>query len=367
MIRTVLILVFLLTTMGGCSREIDPGRVEKEGPVVKGLEMLRVEPQRLSGTEHFVGTIESLDRGILAAQIGGRVAELRVREGDRVRRGQILLILADNEAGARVAEAAAAVAREQSAVAAATATLDLAEKTHARYRQLFGNQAVTPQEMDRVSAELEARRQELAAARAAVDRAAAGQSAARMAQSWTRITAPFDGIVAGRPVETGTTVLPGTPLLVLDRLGAWRVKAYVPESSLGHFAVGDRLTVEIPARLARLTGTLSEITPAADRSSRSVAIKVDLGVVQGLVSGLFARVYSPTGEVSRLLVPSSAVIERGQLHGLYVVEEGRARFRLVRLGNILDNRVEILSGLKAGETIVVEGLERVKNGDRVEG
>ncbi len=221
--------------------------------------------------------------------------------------------------------------------------------------------------MDQIEAQREEARQGVKGAEGALAQATAARAAAKTAVAWTQVVAPYDGMVIERRVEAGSTVMPGMPLLVLDRQGNWRVRAAIPESLAGRFALGQTLAVELPSRGKTLTGTLREIVTAADPQSRSFEIKVDLPEAPGLAAGLFARVQAPAVAALALLVPARALVERGQLFGLYVVEDGLLHFRLVRIGRRLEEKVEILSGLRAGERIVVEGVERAKNGARVEG
>jgi RND family efflux transporter MFP subunit len=275
--------------------------------------------------------------------------------------------LADHQAADRLEEARGAVAGAESALTSARAGLDLAEKTRQRFARLMANQAVTPQEMDRIDAELEQARQQVQGAEADLAGARAGAAAARTAASWSRVTAPYAARIVRHQVEVGSTVMPGTPLLLLDRLGEWQIRATVPESRIGLVTLGERVSVALPARDLELPATVRQILPATDPLSRSFEIKLTLEEAPELAAGLFARVYLPAPDISTLLVPAAAVVERGQLHGLYVVTEGRLHFRLVRLGRNLDQQVEVLSGLEPGETIVVEGVERAQDGARVEG
>jgi RND family efflux transporter MFP subunit len=304
------------------------------------------------GGEAFAGTVESPDRAVLAARIDARVRSIAVREGEAVRAGQLLLHLGENTAGARLSEA-------EGRHREAAARLELAEREHARTSRLFAGEAATRQELDRSSAAREGALQAARAAEAAVE-------AARVAAGYARVVAPFDGRVVRREVEVGSTVLPGTPLLVLDRSGAWRVRVEIPESAVGRLAPGMPLAVEIPALGRTLSGRVAEILPAADPRSRSFSVKIGLGESEGLAAGLYARIAAPGGERPALLVPATALVERGQLTGVYVVTDGVLRYRLVHTGRRLGGQVEILSGLREGERIVADETRRAVDGARLE-
>jgi RND family efflux transporter MFP subunit len=363
-IGLLLAAVFLLP---GCGGDIEPGNTSGQAPLIKGLPLVTLATSPLPGTEVFVGTVESRDRGVISARIAGRVSRVAVREGDKVKKGDLLLLLTDNEAADRLQEARAALAEARGRLASAQARLDLAEKTYKRYQRLFANEAVTPQEMDQVAADLEVARQARASARAAVQRAEGARAAAQMTSSYTRVLAPYDARVVAKEVQEGSTVMPGSPLLTLDRQGPWRVRVEVPESFSGKIAEGDTLSVQIPALGKTLSGKVSEVVPSADPRSRTFQVKVDLGSEPGLSAGLFARISASFGKREALLIPAAALVTRGQLTGVYVVTKGILHYRLVKTGRRVGDRVEILSGLNAGETIVAGDALRARNGARVEG
>lgn len=346
-------LFFALLLVAGCGGDIPPGRTETAPEIIRGLGVMQVANAVLPGAERFVGTVESSDRSLIAARTDGRVGSIAVREGDVVKAGQLLLTIVQNSAGDRLAEA-------QGAQRSAAARAELAEKTMVRYQQLQAAEAVTPQELDRVAAELEMARQGLKSAQAALGQAATNQNL-------TRITAPFSGRVARREIEVGSTVLPGTPLLVLDRSGGTRVNLDVPESFVSRMRPGDTLEIEIPALAKTFAGTVTQIEPASDPGSRSFQAKVDLADAAGLTPGLFARAGRPRAGAESLLVPAAAIVLRGQLSGVYVIENSILHFRLIKVGRQIGANFEVLSGLVDGETIVVSGVERARNGARVGG
>jgi len=154
--------------------------------------------------------------------------------------------------------------------------------------------------------------------------------------------------------------------MVIDRGGGWRARVEVPESAVGRFATGMVLPVEIPSLGRSFRGRVSEILPAADPLSRSFAVKITLEEGEGLAAGLYARLAAPGGAQPALLVPATALVERGQLTGLYVVTDGVLRYRMVQTGRRLGAQVEILSGLRGGERIVAADTRRASDGARLE-
>lgn len=352
--KTIKFLVLLMTLLlAACGDKIEPGQTAAERQSITGLHLEKVAAQNVPGQDLFIGTIESSDRGILAARIDGRVGRLAVQVGDPVKVGQLLLNIEQNTVNDRLAES-------QGSREAAAARLDLAEKTYRRYAKLAQAEAVTPLEMDRVTAEREQARQHLQAA-------SAGVAQARTGAGYNRVTAPYAGIIAEKLVESCSTVMPGTPLLVIERNGIPQARISIPESLVGQMVLGEKLEIEIPALQRTISGTVTEIQPASDPATRSFTVKLSLPSDAGLTPGLFLRAQRQAATGSALLIPLSALVQRGQLTGVYVVEANILRFRLVKIGPRLGDKVEILSGLSAGETIVSGDVQKARSGARVEG
>jgi len=357
----------ILLALAACGGDIEPGSRSGDHPIIGGLKIAEIGASSLPFSTAYTGTVESRNRGILAARTDGRVTRIAVREGEQVQAGDLLLTIADNQAADRLREAEAALSGAMNRLAAAEARARLAQSTYERYQRLFANEAVTPQEMDRVTAEGEEARQQVAAAKAAVAGAESGRNAARTALAYSRVTAPYAGRVVRTQVEEGSTVQPGSPLLVLDRSGGLQVSAALPEARAGQVAVGDQVHVEVPALGQSFPGAVAEVQSAADPRSRTFAIKVDLPATAQVPPGLFARVVFAGSEEPMLLLPASAIIERGQLTGVYLVQDGILHYRLVKTGRQIAEQFEILSGLRPGDRVVVEGTERARSGARVEG
>lgn len=352
--KTIKLLPIVMTfLLAACGHKIEPGETAAESQIITGLQFEKIASQEIPGREFFIGTIESSDRGTLAARIDGRVGRVAVKIGDQVKAGQLLLTIDQNTVTDRLREA-------QGSKEAAAARLDLAEKTYRRYEQLAKAEAITPQEMDRITAEREQARQNLQSA-------AAGVAQAHTGVSYNRVSAPYAGKISERLVESGSTVMPGTPLLVIERSGIPQARIAVPESLVGQIALGEELQLEIPALQRTISGSVTEIQPASDPVTRSFTVKLSLPTDVSLTSGLFLRARRQSATSTALLIPRTALVQRGQLTGIYVVEAKILRFRLIKVGPQFGDRVEVLSGLTSGETIVTRDVQRAQSGARIEG
>jgi multidrug efflux pump subunit AcrA (membrane-fusion protein) len=328
----------------------------------------------------------------------GNIVAMKVREGDTVRAGQIIVEIDSREAriqtqksGAGLVEMKGAldeidrnIKAAESSQAAAEAKRRFATSTFRRYQQLLARQSISPQEFDEVRARnemadaeadsaagmlqsLKARRRQVLAR---IDQAKADVAGSQIYSSFSRITAPITGVVVSRQADVGYMAAPGTPLLTIESGTDYRLEAAVQESQINKIHLRDQVQVRIDALgQQELAGTVVEIVPAADPASRTYVVKISIGLPSGnqqvLRSGLYGRARFITGQMQAMTIPQNAVVESGQLTSVFVVDQsGIARMRLVKTGKTYGDRIEVLSGLKEGEQIVVDGVG-LRDGSRV--
>jgi RND family efflux transporter MFP subunit len=363
--------------LAGCGHEEKRGEL----PVLRGVATERVAASRLAEVHPAVATVQSRTTSVVSARMMGDVVAIHVGEGDRVRQGEALLEIDSREVSAGLRKASAgieetdrAIAAADAASAAAEANRKLATSTWERFKILRERRSVSPQEFEEVEAryrgaEAEADRaaETLGALRAKRGQAVADASTAATHASYARIIAPIGGIVASKSVDVGSQAVPGMPLMVIEDDGHFEAVATVEESLSGGIRPGDAVAVRIEAIGATLAGRVSRVVPALDPSTRTSIVKIDLPGDARLRSGLFAEVEFPRGERRGVTVPAGSIVRRGQLEGVFVADEkGVVRLRLVRTGRELGMRVEILSGLDAGERILSDA-SRGLDGARLEG
>ena len=179
---------------------------------------------------------------------------------------------------------------------------------------------------------------------------------------YTTITAPFAGTITRKMANVGDLASPGMSLLEIENGDDLQILAQVPEALLLKVSIGDSLPVHIPAAALTLVGEVAQVAPAADPLSRTAPVKIKIPVGPDLRVGQFARVTLENTDEMTLVVPESAVITKGQMDLVFVVEENIARLRLIRTGAVYDGDVEILSGLDPGEFVVVRGADRLQDG-----
>lgn len=314
------------------------------------------------------GTIHARQTAIVSAQVIGRIQQVLVREGDTVRAGQTLVVIDGTGLRASVDQAQAGVKAAQSEQAVALTEAKLAASTLDRYRQLEAEKSVSPQEMDEVSRRAEAATARLEAVRAQTDSAQAQESGAHTMLDYTRLSAPFSGVVTARMADPGTMASPGVPLLQVDQAGVQQLEAMVDESAISaiHKGMKSQVTIDGASSL-EIIGTVSEIVPAADPASHSFLVKIDLPSSSQLRSGMYGTAEFANGVRQAIVIPRSAVISRGSLACAYVLDaQGMAQLRYLTLGAAQGSLVEVLSGMSAGEKLVDNPSDRELAGKRIE-
>jgi RND family efflux transporter MFP subunit len=370
--------IFILIS-AGCSEH--EARVAAAGPEqnMTAVPVETVADSRIANIYEASGTVRARYSAAIAAKIAAGILEVRVQAGDHVQAGQTLVVLEHRDleenlrrAEAGRAEAESSIDEAESAIVAASANFELADVTYRRFDGLLASASVSQQELDDSQARLRSaaaaldmtasRRRQIIARRT---QAEAEIAAARVALGYATLTAPFAALVTERKADPGTLTTPGAPLLTLEREGNPRLEVSLDESRLPLAEVGDSVAVAIDGLKRTITGRVAEVVPAVDAATRSFTVKIDLPALPGLRSGVFGRAGFTAGRREALLVPESAVLQRGQIQSLYVVEGDTARLRLVTLGEARDGQCEVLSGLTAGERIVVTPTPLLADGARV--
>lgn len=364
-IATLASAVLILTSVG-CSNERQS--VSSVPETVSNVSLVSAQTASIADVVEAVGTLRAAETSQLAAQLMGTIVEIRVREGDHVQRGQVLAVIDDAQPRAALDRATAGEMAAQQEISASESDLSLAEATFKRYQTLYDRKSVSPQEFDEIKARYQAAQARREMARAGQSQAKAALQQARTALSYAQIVAPFDGLVTEKKADVGTLATPGMPIFTVEDLRRYRLEATVNETDLHFVRQGQQVSVSIDAIGDRgLKGKVVEIVPAADPGSRSFLVKIELPSDPALRSGLFGRAQITRGERTALLVPRTAIVERGQLQGIYVLDQNRiVGLRYITLGKPSAQQVEVLAGLQPGEMLVGDPSGRELSGKKVE-
>ncbi len=345
--------IVVVAVMAGCSSE--PKSVQAAPEVVSGLQVVSAELAVIPDVVKAVGTVRAAQTTQIAAQVMGNIVALNVREGDRVSRGQVLIVIDDTQARAAAERAQAAVLAAEKDIVAAQSEATLAESTFKRYENLWQKNSVSAQEFDEIKARAQAAQARLELANAGQQQARAALAQANAQLGYSRVRAPFDGVITEKKADLGTVAAPGMPLLTVEDTRRYQLEVTVDESQAAAVKMGAAVPVGLDATARQVTAKVAQVVPASDPGSHSFIVKLDLPSAPDVRSGLFGRAQFPKGTREALLIPLAALVSRGQLQNAYVVGmDGTASLRYITIAPVDDKRIEVLSGLQPGEKVVVE-------------
>ena len=301
------------------------------------------------------GVVQPARQAAVSSRAMGPVVKLNVSAGSRVARNQVLLEIQPEAAAGQLGQA-------QGALAQAEAALALAERNYQRFQALHAEDAASELELDMARMQYEQ-------AKGAVEQAEGAVQAASSVADESAVRAPFAGRVVETLVEVGDLAAPGRPLVQVESTDGQQMWLNVREGDIGRVRVGDPIEVRLDARpeIGSIAGEIREIVPSADPATHTFTVKVGLGPID-VPSGLSGRATITGDATDRLAVPVSAVHRRGGLELVIVrAADGSARTRAVTTGSAIGNdRIEVLSGVDAGESVVTNAPGPVADGTLLE-
>jgi len=312
----------LLISLAACSAD-ETQPVKKAHPSVNA-QTLTLHASDVA--EYYItsGVISSDHRVAISSRISGYVRSLLVREGDRVKKGQIMVRVDPVNA--------------KQSLAQALADFTDAKTDMERYRKLLTEQAVSRQQFDKVQLRFKVARSRVAQAKNQL--------------SYAEITSPVNGIVVHKSMNAGDMANPGAAILTVEDPSQLLVETDVSAEASSTLQPGDVVDISIPALHQMRTGHIRQLVNAADPLSHQFHIKISLDSTQAVRAGMFAEVKFRTGMRHAILIPATAVTHRSGLNGTYVVDKhGVVHYRQIRLGPKHANRIEVITGLNEGDRI----------------
>lgn len=337
------VLVIVIAWMAGAYRQkVAPGESPFERRTNAGLETAAVATLQTTEEVDAVGTVQPRMKTDVASRLLATINEVNVQPADVVQQGQLLATLDDREMQAQLREAEAAAAGIE-------ADLAMREREYARYKQMFAEEAVTKESFDQVEGAYRVTQAQLRRTNEQIKRI-------EVMLTYAQINAQTSGVVVDRYLDPGDLAVPGKPLLTIHDPQELELHASVREGLAGRVHVGMQLPIRIDALSRTMNGTVREIVPYAEATSRSVLVKVTMppDQLEGLYIGMFGRLSIPVGSINRIVVDNGAVQRVGQLELVDVVrDDGTLDRRFIRTGLRIGNKTEILSGLNVNETVAI--------------
>ncbi len=337
-----LLVIIMLLWMSGKFTSKVPSKVAKSAAQTINGKIVPVRLMKLPLTESSVGTVQAVRETTIASKLLSRVMEMNIKAGQAVKKNDVLMRLDETDLRARLQQA-------KSSVAMAEATNNQAGADEKRLGTLIKSNAISQQEYDKSVTKLKSSNAELKRAQEAVNES-------QSILDYATVLSPMDGTVIDKKVDVGDTVVPGQVLIKLFDPTRMQMVASVRESLAYKLKVGQDIGVKVDTLNLICSGTVSEIVPESSSTSRTFQVKVTGPCPPGIYAGMFGRIYIPLADEQVLVIPAKAVRKFGQLEMVDVSDKGQAVRRAVRTGRSFGEDVEILSGLREGELVVVSSV-----------
>ncbi len=343
----------VLLALAACSKTTTPINIKAIN--TEGLVLITIAPANATAEREWIGVVEATQQATLSAQTSGTVAKLLVDVGDVVKANQILANLSQ-------VEQLAGQNRAQANVNAALASATEAEADFKRNRNLQLEHVISAQQLEQSVAHRDSARAQLAAAQAQL-RDAAQQI------SYTLIRAPFDGVISARTVQVGESISSGMALISMNAPGQLRLRLSLPQADA--LALDTTQAAQVVLNSGeKLAASGIVVFPNSDAQTHTVTVRLDLPPTIGLQPGMTLRAFLATRvqsglpkpvkdqtQTPEIQIPASAVVQRSEVSGVYIVGKQSVVLRQVRLGHRDANgKVDVLSGLNPGETIAADPL-----------
>jgi RND family efflux transporter MFP subunit len=349
-IYIVTMLVPAIYILSSCTHDEQTRNEPKDTSVAVSVSTARKEAGH---TVKSSGEIASVETAAISTRIMGFITSIKVKPGDRVQKGQLLVTISSEDLLARRAQA-------QAAVSEAEAALRDAQKDYERYTELYKQQSASQKELENTTLHYEALKAKTEAARQMWNEVNA-------MLNYTNLKAPFAGVVTQKNLDAGSMASPGTPILVLEQTGSFCVNTSVTDADINLVNAGAQAQVVVESIRRTLTGKVSEVSPSSQMNGGRYNVKIEIpaGEKNGLRSGMYTKVsIDVSGKVDdHIVVPVAAIVTRDQLNGIYTISENKtALLRWVKLGRESGDHVEVLSGLSSDEQFIVSAEGKLYNG-----
>ncbi|SMO39395.1 RND family efflux transporter, MFP subunit [Saccharicrinis carchari] len=351
--NTFMLLIAGAMLLQGCGN--DKKETDRETGVPVRTSQVVASP--VPNTYQYSGTVSSLKKSTLSTRIMGQIDKVYVSEGNKVKKGQLLLSIRSNDIMAKKSQVEANIVE-------VSAGLKNAEADYNRISALYETKSATKKELDDITTHLDMMQARLNAAQKA-------RAEVEEMMTYANIRAPYTGVVTNLFVDAGDMANPGMPLIAVEGPGTFEVITRIPESEIDLIATNDTVYVNVKNVEQLIQGVVSAVSTSSRLSGAQFETKILLmpnaRQLKELRSGMFAQVTLSKGDTKKIMVPKALIVHRGQLTGIWTVSESNtALLRWVRLGKSIDQRIEILSGLSVGDRLILNSEVRLHDGMRLE-
>lgn len=345
--------ILMVAALYSCSSATDQ---KKEEPAIQ---VETYSPTQFSSDDIYLsGVVSAKQTAVISTRMMGFVRKIYVKQGDRVKQGQLLIAINSDDLNAKKAQA-------QAMITEAEAAAKNAKRDYERFQKLHTQKSVSDKELENVALNNISMQSKVKIARQMLNEINA-------MLAYTHITAPFQGTITQKMIDEGSTASPSMPLLSLEQSGEMVVTSSVPENYIQYVHKGDSVKIDIKSLSMIISGIISELSPSAYMTGGQYSMKIALNAKEkgNLHAGMFAGIHVPgkmkQKQASEILINKASVFTRDQLTGVYIVnKENQAVLRWIRLGKEKNGQVEVLSGLNSNDQVIADPSKGLYNGRKV--
>jgi RND family efflux transporter MFP subunit len=344
------------------------GRGGPGGGRVQTVQTGVISTGQISEKISITGPLRAKEQVDISPKIAGRLVSILVDTGHPVAKGAMIAQIEDDEIRQQVERSKAAIAVVEATIAQREAELGNARTELERKKQLVDAGLLSRIELDALEMRHRVAMSQLELARAQKRQSEAERRELDIRQSQTRIYSPVTGLVAKRHAHPGAMINPGTPIVTVVSVSPMVIKAKASERDIARVKRGLPVAVTVDSLPGqRFSGRVMRISPLLDAQTRNGLVEIEIPNRDGALKGeMFARVELDLGGARETtLLPRDALVYRGDQPGVYVVESEKAKFIALETGLTQEDKVEVISGLKAGDAVITRGSNLLKDGDRV--
>ncbi len=356
------------TPSGGAPGGMGGGRGGPGGGRVQQVQTGLITNGKISEKVALTGSLRPKQQVDVNPRISGRITQINVDVGQLVARGTLIATIEDDEIRQQIERSKASIAVADASIAQREAELSNAKVELDRRKQLVKDGVLSQQELDGLEMRHRVAASQLELARAQRRQTEAEQRELNIRQSQTRVFSPIAGIVARRQLDLGAMAGANTPIVTIVSVSPMVILANAAEQDISRIKKGAQVNVTIDSLPGqKFNGRVMRISPLLDPQTRNGQVEIEIPNTGGLLKGeMFARVELNLGsERETLLLPRDALVYRGEKPGVFTIEADKAKFLEVETGLAQEDKVEVLGGLKLGDKVITQGVNLVKDGDRV--
>ena len=303
-------------------------------------------------TKNYSGSIYAKNQVMVATRLMGYVKKMNVEEGDVVYKGDTLFEVDPSDIFSMINQARAGVMQAQNGVLMAKLAYADAQKDYERFKNLYSKGAVSKRDFEKMQLNMNMRASQIKLAEAMLAQAQAGLQRALDQKKYAKVKAPIDGVVVRKLTKVAEMAIPGHPVLVLADLNSIQARAFIKEGDVKDIHKDQDAKVYIGAINKTVEAKVANIIPSADPATHSYLVKFSLDNKEGLLPGMYAKIYVKVAAKQEIVVPYNSITDRGGIIGVFVDNRGVAQFKPITIVSQDNNEVAV-KGVQAGDRVVV--------------